>query len=59
MPDLDIKNPRKQARGKRSAANVSLTWDTYERLDKLAAARSTSIGKVIDGLIKFHEDYNK
>jgi predicted transcriptional regulator len=41
---------------KKSTANVSLPWDVYDRLDKLAESEKTSLGRIVEGLIDYYEE---
>lgn len=42
-------------REKRATATVSLTWNLYDRLDKIAVEENTSIAKVVEGLLNHLE----
>jgi len=35
---------------------VSLPWDVYDRLDKLAESEKTSLGRIVEGLIDYYEE---
>jgi predicted CopG family antitoxin len=49
------KKPRNPSRST-NAARVSIAWDVYDRLDKLATAENASITEVTRGLLDKYEE---
>lgn len=54
MNDLPIK-PRRKPKRNRPSASVSMTWELYDRLDRLAAERNVSVARVVDALLTKYE----
>jgi|TARA_B100001964_G_scaffold240950_1_gene312132 predicted CopG family antitoxin len=52
---IQVKAKRKPDRTK-STANISVSWSTYDALDKLAAKSNASLSAVIQGLVEHYEE---
>tara|TARA_R110000744_G_scaffold100364_6_gene193638 strand:- start:434 stop:637 length:204 start_codon:yes stop_codon:yes gene_type:complete len=48
LTEPTARNPK---RTKRSSASVSVSWEIYDRLDKLATEENAPISKIITGLV--------
>tara|TARA_R110002153_G_scaffold37918_1_gene110626 strand:- start:257 stop:466 length:210 start_codon:yes stop_codon:yes gene_type:complete len=40
----------------RSSASISVTWEVYDKLIKLAGNESASVGRVIEGLCRMYAE---